>query len=173
MQERWKNVKDFEPYYQVSNLGQVRRIDNPKYKSQKNYIIKQQTDKNGYVSVLLSVDGFHKRKLAHRLVAEVFISNPDKKPVVDHKDFDKSNNNAKNLDWVTQSENCQRAIKAGRYPNNKGEKHGMSKLKEEDVRQIKKELKCGNGICYIALKYGVSDQTIYDINKGRRWKHLK
>lgn len=170
MQEVWKNIKGFEQYYQVSNLGKVRRIENPKYKSRKNYIICQQTDKNGYVSVLLSVDGFHKKLLVHRLVAQAFIPNPNNKPIVDHLDFDKLNNKKDNLDWVTQSENCQRAIKAGRLPNNKGEKHGMSKLTEKQVIEIKKSNLSGY---QLAKDYNISTQTIYDIRRGKRWRHIK
>ena len=49
----------------------------------------------------------------HRLVAEAFIPNPDKKPVIDHLDGNKKNNCVSNLEWVTIAENNQRAYETG------------------------------------------------------------
>jgi DNA-binding XRE family transcriptional regulator len=64
---------------------------------------------NGYCSVY--VDGHS--YLAHRLIAESFIPNPDGKPQVNHKDGNKRNNAVSNLEWLTQSENTQHAYDNG------------------------------------------------------------
>src|SRR5690625_7779580 len=58
-----------------------------------------------YLRVELTKNGTFKRYPVHRLVAEAFISNPNKHPVVNHKDEIKSNNHASNLEWCTQSYN--------------------------------------------------------------------
>lgn len=59
----------------------------------------------GYLSIELFKNKKSKRLLIHRLVAQAFIDNPDNLPVVNHKDENKQNNHANNLEWCTQSYN--------------------------------------------------------------------
>jgi len=171
MKEVWKAVKGYEWYYEISDLWVVRRINNPKNKSVNNYIIKQSLDNSWYKSVLLSVDWYKKRFLVHRLVAINFVDNPEWKKTVNHKDFNKTNNNKENLEWLTQSENCKHAIKQWRMPNNKWSKHWMSKLTEKEVLEIREKCKKQTGAS-LAREYKVWEQAIYDIKNWRRWKHL-
>lgn len=69
---------------------------------------------NGYVQVMLYLDGKRKPTYVHRLVAFAFVPNPHNKPNVNHLDFNRKNNNKENLEWVTQAENCRHAAAAGR-----------------------------------------------------------
>ena len=120
--EIWKDIKNYEGLYQVSNLGNVRRIR--QYVMQHKGItcferivnerqLKFNYDKQCYLLVHLCKDGIRKCKKVHRLVAEAFIENPLNKPYVNHKDGNKKNNNVDNLEWVTPSENNIHACKLG------------------------------------------------------------
>lgn len=64
--------------------------------------------RNSYQAVLLKdSSGAAKRVLVHRLVARAFVPNPENKPEVNHKDGDRTNNSAENLEWVTRAENMR------------------------------------------------------------------
>lgn len=109
--EIWKDVKGYEGYYQVSNMGRVksmRVLKTPKngVKCRKNTFLSTKTshDKQ-YILVALCRDGEKKQTPAHRLVAEAFIPNPNNLPFVNHKDENPSNNNANNLEWCDRTYN--------------------------------------------------------------------
>lgn len=104
MNEIWKDINGYEGLYQVSNLGNVRSIyDNCPNHLCKNRIkiIKQHITNSGYLFVQLHKNKIVKNKAVHRLVAEAFIENNYNLPQVNHKDEDKFNNNAENLEWCT------------------------------------------------------------------------
>lgn len=102
--EIWKDIKDYEGLYQVSNYGRVRSIGNG-YTWKTVRILKQTKQKNGYMFVTLYKEGKQKHSYIHRLVAEVFVPNPYNLPQINHKDEDKSNNNFNNLEWCTSKYN--------------------------------------------------------------------
>lgn len=127
MEEIWKDIKDYEGLYQVSNLGRVRSL--PRKGTYKDiHILKLGKNHKGYLQVKLSKDSVLKCKSIHRLVAEVFIPNPDNKPQVNHKDTNKENNCVNNLEWVTNLENMQHSWKMGLRNNiyKKGKEHYKS-----------------------------------------------
>lgn len=108
MKEIWRDIKNYEGLYQVSNFGRVRSYPN---KFHKDFLIMSQVIINGYYSVGLSKNGKKKMRFVHRLIAETFIPNPDKLPQVSHKDEnnfktgDGCNNCVDNLEWCTAKEN--------------------------------------------------------------------
>ena len=109
--EVWKDIRDYENLYQGSNLGRVRSLDrwvkgpNSSIRFCKGRILKPCTTKDGYLLVNLCKNGKVKSFLVHRLVAEAFIDNTDNLPQVNHKDENKLNNNAENLEWCSSSYN--------------------------------------------------------------------
>ena len=101
-QEIWKYIENF-PQYQVSNLGRILSLKNPK----KPKILKGRITKKGYHQVHLhDINGKSYSKQVHRLVLETFSPKVDMKLLeVNHKDENKLNNNLSNLEWVTHTEN--------------------------------------------------------------------
>lgn len=97
MIEIWKDIKDYKGLYQVSNLGNIKRVGRK--------ILKLKKDKRNYLRVILSKNGKTKTFLVHRLVAQAFIKNPFNKPYINHKNENPSDNNINNLEWATNSEN--------------------------------------------------------------------
>jgi hypothetical protein len=132
----------------------------------------------GYWTVSLQKGRKAVQKWVHRLVAEAFIPNPMNKPQVNHKDGNPSNSDVSNLEWVTASENhIHRCKVLGRYPKTQtnppyGERHGLSKLKEKDVRQIYKLLDEGITQTDIGRLYKVHKSNISYIARGVTWPHL-
>lgn len=118
-EEIWKDISNYEGLYQISNLGRVKtlarkincqgRIHNLKEK-----ILKDAPDSAGYRLVVLCKNGTKKTHRIHRLVAEAFISNPDNKKLVNHKNLIKHDNNLSNLEWNTYRENLIHSYLNGR-----------------------------------------------------------
>ena len=116
--DNWKQVKNYEGFYEVSDLGRVRRVDSVvntgikhnTTKVWKGRILKQHLKRNGYLTVDLSKNYQVKTILVHRLVAMAFVKgfNEDK-CYVDHINCNKQDNRACNLEWVSASENSKRA----------------------------------------------------------------
>ena len=93
----WKDIKNYEGIYRVSNCGEIMSLYN--YRG-KNNILKPRL-KRGYYQIGLRKNGKRKWFAVHRLVAEAFIENPNKYPVVNHIDENKLNNNVDNLEWCS------------------------------------------------------------------------
>ena len=108
MKEEWKPIKGYEGLYEVSNMGRVKSLHYGKER-----IMSAPNGSSGYRRVNLSKQTTRKIKRVHRLVAEAFIPNPMNLPVVNHLDGDKHNNCVSNLEWCTNKENTNHAIKTG------------------------------------------------------------
>lgn len=119
MKEEWRDIDGYEGLYMVSNKGNVKSLNYKK--TGKEGILKPHKTNWGYLRVRLCKDGKSKNYLIHRLVAQAFCENPKGYKDVNHKDENKQNNKASNLEWCTSSYNNtynDRAKKAGRKLRN-------------------------------------------------------
>lgn len=124
--EIWHDIKGYEGYYQVSNLGKVRSLDraisiidqrfkHPRLVNRKGRKLKDyQAGGTGRNIVILRMFNKSKTINVHRLVAKHFVPNPNNLPVVNHINHNFLDNRAINLEWCTQKQNIRHAIAAGR-----------------------------------------------------------
>lgn len=121
----WKDIKNYEGWYQVSDSGQVRSLDREvKYRDGRKRVFKgtvlKQRFTNGYPTVNLGKNKKMETFQIHRIVANHFLEKPSYAECVNHIDGIKTNNNVSNLEWVTYARNNQHAREMG-LNNSKGE----------------------------------------------------
>lgn len=97
--EQWREIPRTNALYYISNRGRVLSLNRDGYRILKPFICG-----NGYYCVSIPIDGEWKDVRIHILVAEAFIANPTRKPIVHHIDTDKLNNDVSNLVWLTTAE---------------------------------------------------------------------
>ena len=171
--EIWKDIKGYEGLYQVSNLGRVKSLSKKYGHGKRNEkIMACSLRKDGYISVSLFKKSKGKTFGVHRLVAEAFIPNPDNLPQVNHKDENKQNNYANNLEFCTKKYNMNYGTRKER---------AYSKTRKHNIIQCDLN---GNVIkiwecAYIASKkLNIKQSGIYrccmkkqDVYKGYVWKY--
>lgn len=114
--EIWKDIKGYEGYYQVSDLGRIKSlnrtivyIDNDIHYYKEKLLKQYKNKKHGYLNVKICKNNKQLTRNTHRLVAEAFIENDECKPLVNHKNGVKTDNRVSNLEWCTQAENMKHA----------------------------------------------------------------
>lgn len=124
--ETWKDIPGFEGIYQVSNLGNVRSLDRSVKRKDGRLVrfrgqaLKARVTDDGYLQVQLSNGDNPKTIKVHRLVAEIFIPNPNELPEVNHKDENKTNNAASNLEWCSHGYNSRYGTRGARISQKNG-----------------------------------------------------
>lgn len=124
--EVWITINEF-PKYEISNFGRV--------KNNKNRILKIGTHRDGYKQVCLRKNKKSYTRKIHRLVAIAFIPNPENKPVVNHIDEDRTNNQVENLEWMTVKENNL----YGNHMNNIFKSQGYKNRNIENLHSVHKK----------------------------------
>ena len=168
-----KDIRGFEGEYAVSDDGKVWSHKTKSLLSLRGSGVPGKARrKRGYQTVALWKQGRGYVYLyVHRLVAEAFVPNPNGYKVVNHKDGNKSNNWADNLEWCTTKQNLRHAFLNGL--TTRGARNSQTVLKEDEVRTIKRLLKEGKLFQReIGAQYGVSQSNISMIARGKNWSWL-
>ena len=159
--ERWLPIKGYIGSYEISSLGRVKSLPR-KYTRKKIRFLKAAAAGNGYLFVLLSKNGITKQNYIHRLVAKHFIDGYFKDATVNHKDFDRKNNDVNNLEWMTLIQNVRHGIPRRNPLFWWGRK--TQKLSYEEVKNIRDDYKKLNtNYVKLAKKYCVSAVHISNI----------
>jgi hypothetical protein len=126
--ELWKSIYGYE-MYEISNMGRIKMLNGK--------IRNSFSDFNGYCSIRLKSGDISKSELVHRLVANTFIPNPENKPIVNHIDSNKKNNNINNLEWTNMSENISHAYNTGTHNQaSKIIQYNKDKIKIQEFNSI-------------------------------------
>lgn len=138
MEEIWEDIKGYEGYYQVSNLGNVKSLS--RITKGKKYGVHKLKDKilkpikcGNYYFITLWKSRKYKQIYIHRLVATTFIPNPDSLPEVNHKDGNTENNNINNLEWCTRAYNIKHSYDVLKR---KANVEGFKDYREKHKRKI-------------------------------------
>lgn len=180
MEEIWVDIKSYEGLYQVSNLGRVRSLERmvrnggDTVRVVKEKILKPWSDKNGYLHVTLCDKSTNKKKFKiHRLVATMFIPNPNNLPQVNHKDEDKQNNKFDNLEWCTNRYNQEYGTKWERQKENSHKKEVVQLSKDNEIIKIWESIREAN-------RNGYNRTCIYEccvgtqkIHRGYKWMYYE
>ena len=152
----WKDIEGYEGLYQISTHGQIKSLPKKhRYGSKSEKILKEgktkaQREGKTYPTVMLCKDGIVSEYKIHRLVAQTFIPNPEKKPTVNHKNGIKNDNRVDNLEWATQSEQNYHMWRIGlitvsdkwreAMKSNIGRKHSKESIEKMRNAKIGKKL---------------------------------
>lgn len=155
----WKTIPSC-PKYEASSDGQIRS---------KRFLRSLKGSENSCGYLRVQIGSSSNKKFIHRLIAETFLPLVAGKSVVNHKNGLKHDNAAKNLEWVTQSENDLHKYRTGLGESIKGQSHHNAALDNEKVKAI---LSSSQSNAELAKKYSVSPRTIRDVRNRKTWKHI-
>lgn len=158
----WKECVS-HPEYEVSNTGVIRRASNKR-------VIVGGVTHDGYHKIGLSSHNKRTFTRAHVLVAAAFLGPCPAGHEIDHRDDNKLNNRAGNLEYVTHRVNLRRA--AHRY-SRPGTRHPRARLTDADIRQIRARRDAGEQLQEIADDFGITDTHVADIHHRKAWAHVK
>jgi len=161
--EIWKDIIGYSNY-QVSSHGRVKSFYHAKER-----ILKPVYYANGYTGVVLWSNNKTGRMLIHRLVAVAFISNPENKPCVNHKNGIKDCNTSSNLEWATHKENQKHSYQVLKtVPHMKGKfgvlHHGAKPIEQLDLNG--KVMRCFDSLSTAERELGIPHSSIGRVLKG-------
>ena len=155
--EVWKPIAGYEDAGHVSNLG--------RFRGKSGKIRDGYSSNSGYKRVALYSNGTRTNVSLHKLIAMTFCDGYEDGLIVNHKDGDKLNNQADNLEWATISENAKHGYNAlGRQPT----RHWI-KVPDSEISAIMKRRDNGETYKSIAEDYGVRQEAIRNRLKRAAW----
>ena len=166
--EEWAPALGFEALYEVSTLGNVRRIATYKGKAMSRPI-RPQLQATGYLRFWLSKDSQHTKIMAHRLVWSSFRGPIPNALVINHINGDKADNRIGNLELATQAANVAHSLDVLKCVRCHGSRHHNAKLTEADVVVIRALRKEGHTLKSISDRFGVHLATVGKIFSQGAW----
>lgn len=165
--EVWRWIEGYEGLYMVSNLGRLMSVPNDRNATGPHCgrELSQSKCNSGYLKVVLTKDGKQRNVMTHRAVAKAFVQGFKPGREVNHKDGDKLNNRADNLEWATRSENVKHSYDKLGHKRPSGS-HPV-KITEQDAREI---FNASGTNKEIGERYGISDVMVGLIKRRKSWK---
>lgn len=157
MEEQWKSIIGYEGWYEVSNLGRIKRVKKEDNTYEGRILIPK---KKRYIDITLCKNGKAHTHRLHKFVAECFIG-PRNGLQINHKDGNKHNNIVDNLEYVTAKENSQHARRMGLFKP-------FAKIKYSRIPIVFDMRKYGFSLKEIGQKFGVGKSCIWSILQGGR-----
>lgn len=162
-------IRKITSSYSVANDGVVWSFKFGKIRP-----LKPSINDSGYMTVFLTEDGRHKKHRIHRLVAKAFLPpQPTPSHEINHKNGDKTDNRASNLEWVTRCQNMQhshRVLGHAAPPVKFGESNNQSKITLPIAERIRYRRNNGEGRNALAREFGISGTHVADIANGKYWR---
>jgi hypothetical protein len=171
--EYWKDILGYENLYQISNKSRVKSVSKTVAGGAGGSYVKSAIILLPYIQEYPSITLRRKEKgnmaHIHRLVGLHFISNPNGKKYINHKDGDKFNCAIDNLEWTTPSENVKHAFSNKLISSKRGVDNNMTKLTEKEVMEI---FVAKEPNSELAKKYSIHLSNIHYIRNGKTWAWL-
>lgn len=162
--EEWKSINNYPDYF-VSSMGRI-KYPLPLWNGTTMYRISIGGDRKegNYKTVGLKNENGKKKFMVHRLVAEAFCPNPNNYDVINHRDLNKYNNVASNLEYMTQSQNIQHAYDNGAVkklikPIYQLDFNGMIVKKWNTIKEARTALKFSEAMISKALSKKVKNKS--------------
>lgn len=174
--EIWKKIQGLPEHYEASSAGRIRRLPYY-YTGVSRFGNKEQRllPEKIYLLTKVSPKGYQRINLeskvwfVHRLIAQTFVPNPNQKQQVNHLNGIKTDNAAANLEWVSNQENRNHAVKTGLQPI--GERVSK-KLTDGDIISIRALADGGMPQKAIAQRFDICQQNVSHIVRRSTWKHI-
>ncbi len=168
MAEEWRPIPGYEGWYEASSCGNIRRLLACRGATAGRVL--KQSLRGEYLAVSLYRNDRKRKYDVHVLVASAFHGVRQSELIVNHRDTNKRNNRADNLEWVTPAGNVAHAISHGLHGGRPlpGEENGRAKLTQEQVAEIRR-LKGVIGARPLAKRFGVSRSAIQFIHQNKHW----
>ncbi len=157
-----KRIVGYENYA-VTDDGRV-------FNCKTNRLLRVDISNRGYHRITVCKNNKPKKMTIHRLVAELFIPNPNNYQTVNHISGDKSDNSINNLEWMSQAQNQEHAVATGLCP--RGSSNGNSKYSENFIDVVCELISQGKPRGEVIKLTGITKSAFDDVRRRKTWAHI-